>query len=313
MSIYVHAIPEVAPPRVGVHLLWNGPHAWVYSPRGWWIQRRQWHGRPRWDCVALADAELKQLRDRRELVIRFGVLTDRLGPCPAPLLPPPPVRTRGPLLPLLAATARAAIVVPTGCEIITLELETPTARVRVGVESQTSFVVGLRDGKVVAGGRQLTGAANHELVAEGIDTVIVYARQLTKIGWCVASPRTADDERSWEQVPTIAKLQLPIRPLMPLADDAAELAEARSRLLPGEDIDAEAFARLAGLLRGLVERVDSLRPLDVTLLLHDDAEVQPEEMSALDPLRAVLPHPTWRRALGFAWFDRDPALGACRT
>ena len=31
-------------------------------------------------------------------------------------------------------------------------------------------------------------------------------------------------------------------------------------------------------------------------------------MRALDPIRVMLAHPTWRRALGFALFDDDPAL-----
>ena len=29
---------------------------------------------------------------------------------------------------------------------------------------------------------------------------------------------------------------------------------------------------------------------------------------ALDPLRVLMSHPTWRRVLGFGWFDDDPAL-----
>jgi hypothetical protein len=33
-----------------------------------------------------------------------------------------------------------------------------------------------------------------------------------------------------------------------------------------------------------------------------------EELAALDPLRVLHVHPKWRRVLGFAWFDKDPAL-----
>ena len=29
---------------------------------------------------------------------------------------------------------------------------------------------------------------------------------------------------------------------------------------------------------------------------------------ALDPIRTLLPHPKWRRVLGFGWFDEDPSL-----
>ncbi len=293
MAIFVHALAEVAPPRVGIHLQWSGPHGWVFSPPGWRIQRRLAHGRPRLDCVALTAAELALLRDRHELGIRFGVVTERLGACPVPVAP-------------VAPTRALAIVVPGTCEIITLELTAPAPRVRVQVEARASFAVGLRDGKVVAGGRNLDGAAVHDLFAEGIDTVVVYARALSTISWCLElrDANAAD----WDAAPTIARVQLPLRPLMPLADGAAELAEARSRLLPGEAIDADEFAHLAALLRRMIARVGADRPIELAMWTHADATIDPEETCALDALRAVLPHPTWRRALGFAWFDRDPAL-----
>ncbi len=221
------------------------------------------------------------------------MLTDRAGDCPRPLGAP-------------ARSDHAAIVVPGHCEVITLELDAPQPFVRVLAEANSSFAVALRDGKAIAGGREITGAATHELAAEGIDTVVVYARGLTAVTWCVQRTDGSDD--GWNGVSVVAKLQLPIRPLMPLADEAAELAEARSRLLPDESIDADEFGHLAQLIRGMVVAAGTRRPIDHTLLIKSDQEMDAEEMAALDPLRAVLPHPTWRRALGFSWFDRDPAL-----
>lgn len=294
MAIYVNAIPQVEPPLVGIHLLWNGPHQWVYSPAGWTVQRRPWERRARLDCLTLTPAELAQLRTRHELRIRFGVLTDRAGDCPLPIDLPAP------------ESGHLASVVSSPCEIITLELDEPQPFVRVQVDAFSSMAVSLRDGKAVAGGREATGSAGHDLAAEGIDTVVVYARALSGITWCLRRPEGIEDD--WDDVPVVARVQLPIRPLMPLADGDAELAEARSRLLPGETIDAGEFAHLAELIRGMVEATGSRRPLDLTLLLKSDEEMDAEEMAALDPLRGVLPHPTWRRALGFSWFDRDPAL-----
>ncbi len=329
MPIFANAIPQVEPPMVGIHLLWNGPHPWVYSPTGWIIQRRDWNRRLRLDCLTLSPSELATLRARRELRIRFGALTDRAGECPAPLvavgagpaggviLSAGTTRSRATVAAGVAASratsagtaasfAASTIGLPIGCEIITLELDLPQSYVRVFADAHGSFAVALRDGKVVAGGREVAGSGFHELAAEGIDTVVVYARALTGVSWCV---RKGDDgEDGWDDVPVIARLQLPIRPLMPLANAAAELDEARSRLLPGETIEADEFAHLADLIRGLIEGDGAARPIDRTLLLKSDEEIDPEEMAALDPLRSVLPHPTWRRALGFAWFDRDPTL-----
>ncbi len=329
MPIFANAIPQVEPPLVGIHLLWNGPHPWVYSPTGWIIQRRDWNRRLRLDCLTLSPSELATLRARRELRIRFGALTDRAGECPTPLVAAGAGPTGGVILTVAMAGSRATaaagvvasraasagtaasfaastIGLPTGCEIITLELDLPQSYVRVFADAHGSFAVALRDGKVVAGGPEVAGSGFHELAAEGIDTVVVYARSLTGITWCVR--KDDDGEDGWDDVPVLARLQLPIRPLMPLANAAAELAEARSRLLPGETIEADEFAHLADLIRGLIEAHGAARPIDRTLLLKSDEEIDPEETAALDPLRSVLPHPTWRRALGFAWFDRDPAL-----
>ena len=40
-NVLAHAIPQVEPPAVGVHLLWTGPWQWVWSLDGWSIQRRE--------------------------------------------------------------------------------------------------------------------------------------------------------------------------------------------------------------------------------------------------------------------------------
>ncbi|MGN6186293.1 MAG: hypothetical protein ACTHQM_21890, partial [Thermoanaerobaculia bacterium] len=231
--MFVHAIPQVAPERKGIHVLWAGPREWLYSPKGWTIQRRDFkRSDVRLDCVRLTSEQLERLRTRHELTIRHGVLTLRRGPWLVPL----------------AVQAKAAAAQLTA-EIITLELTTPQTFVRVDVEADASFAVGLREGKVVAGGTVVNGVAAHQLSAPQIDTVITYTLGLKTIGVCVQK----EDTDSWKDVKVVKELQIPIRELMPsLADADAEFDEAKSRLLSGETLDREEFESLAENLRLLV-------------------------------------------------------------
>jgi len=291
VSFAAHVLAQVEPPQVGNHLLWSGPYPWVYSPVGWTIERRVFQRRFPLDCLDLSPSELARLRARHVLAIRFGTLTDRfdVGPVAlglakdiAPANPPLPVR-----------------------EVITLELATPQPQVVVRVQAKLAFTVALRDGKVVAATADVAGFTAHTLSALGIDTVVVYALGLTTLGYCVRREDTDD----WHDASTIARLQIPIHELVPsLATPAAEFAEAKSRLLPGESLDEGEFVHLASVLRQIVQTDGPPRPLDLALLVREDVASEFTELRALDPLLSVLPHPKWRRVLGFAYFDRDPAL-----
>src|SRR5688500_6629867 len=102
---------------------------------------------------------------------------------------------------------------------------------------------------------------------------------------------------------------MPFRELMPtLQDDADELAEARRRLLPDEEIGAEEFGRLAAVVRPMLAAVGPPRPAELALLVRDDAAADVDELRAIDPVLMMLTHPTWRRVLGFAFFDDDREL-----
>ena len=287
--MFVHAISQVTPARRGIHVLWVGPRAWLYSPAGWSIQRRVFErAPPRLDCVRLSDAELDRLRTRHELTIRHGELTLRRGSWLAPV-----------------AAAAPAAAAPPQADVITLALAAPQSFVRVEVASQASAAFALRDGKVVAGGSILTGGAAHQLLAPEIDTVVVYVLSLKSFGVCVQP----DDLAGWRDVPVVKRLQLPIRELMPaLSTPDLEFAEASSRLLPGETLNRQEFESLTELLRLLVTSAEPPRPIDLALLMREAADEDPQELCALDPVRAALIHPRWRRVLGFAWFDNDPVL-----
>ena len=266
--MFIHAISEVSPERKGIHVLWAGPRAWLYSPEGWTIQRRLYQ-RPRaqLDCVQLNSGLVELLRKRHEMWTRHGVLTIRQGFWVAPL----------------AATAFSAASAPK-CEVITLDLAAPQTFVRVEVEASASFAVALRDGKVVAGGTVVSALAAHQLVAPEIDRVVLYVMGLKTFGMCVQP----EDVEGWKGVKAVKKLQLPLGELMPeLTDADAEFKEAESRLLPGETLDRGEFESLMETLRLMVKMDGPPRPIDLTLLLREKPDEDPQELCALDPIRAL--------------------------
>jgi len=292
--LFVHAIAEVSSERKGIHVLWAGPRAWLYSPQGWTIQRRKFEkGRGDFDCVAVPSADVERLRARRELRIRHGELTLRQGQWIRPL----------------GAFAFSSAANP-ACEVITLELNAPQSFVRLIVEASASFAIALRDGKTVAGGAVISALARHDLSAPEIDKVVLYTLGLKTLQVCVLP----EDAKGWDDAPVVKKLQLPIRELMPsLAGASDEFAEAKSRLLPGESLDPAELESLNEQLRALVNADGPPRPIDLALLMRDAPDADPQELCTLDPIRAALIHPRWRRILGFAWFDDDPELVAGQT
>lgn len=314
--MFAHAIAEVSSERKGIHVLWAGPRAWLYSPQGWQIQRRkQDKGRVDLDCVQVASVDVERLRARRELIIRHGVLTLRQGQWVQPLpgvsksassksasIKPPSTKPES----TKPASTEPASTDQT-CDVITLELAAAQSFVSIVVEASASFAIALRDGKTVAGRSVITALATHDLSAPVIDTVILYVLGLKTFRVCV--PKGEDDGKSWQNVPVVKKLQLPIRELMPnLSNANDEYAEAKSRLISGESLDEEEFASLADELRVLVKADGPPRPIDLALLMREEKEGDPQELCALDPIRTLLMHPRWRRIIGLAWFDDDPQL-----
>ena len=287
MASVIHAIPVVTPEATGVHLLWNGPREWIYSPGGWQLQRRELDRRRDVECVQIAGATLTQLRNARELRTAIGLAMVRAGVWPASPAPGAP---------------QAGSV----AEVFTLELDRQASYVRVISSAKWNFVVALRSGKVVGGGAVQKAPTVVDIAAPGIDTIVAYTQGMGELAFCRG--RDPSDE-SWRDAPVIAQLQLPLREAMPaLGSFAAELATARGRLLAGETLGEDEFRDIADLLRRLVRADGPPRPIDLALRLRENAEDEFDELAALDPLRSLLLVPRWRRALGFAHFDRDPAL-----
>lgn len=289
-----HGIAQVSSEATGFHLAWCGPPSWVYAPAGFTVQRRRAERLEARLCERLDAGAIAALRIAREQLLSFGVLTLRAGRWLEPLVPPaaPPAG-------------------PTPTEVFRVDLDRARRLARISVTAKLSFAVALCAGRVVAAGTpHAGGAALHVLRAARIDALVVVTLAPDLLQVCVdAGGAGADDD--WAGVPPIVKgLTLPLHELMPgLGSDADELAEARRRLRPGETVGEEEFARLAAAVRPGVRAAGPPRPSEFALLLRENAaDEDDDEARALDPLRVMLAHPTWRRALGFGWFDDDPAL-----
>ncbi len=183
------------------------------------------------------------------------------------------------------------------CTTCTIELAEPRSGLRGTVRSTVACIAATRHGKGVAAIGPLAGP--YAVPPAPVDRLVFYLATVTPDTFIdLCAPR--DDQTDWSQATMIARLQLPVRELVGTPVD--ELALARSRLLPGEAIDPERFKQLAELLRGLA------RSPRGALLTRSDPADELDEMSTLDPLRMLYMSPLWRRALGFAHFDHDPAL-----
>jgi hypothetical protein len=280
-NVLAHAIPQVEPPAVGVHLLWTGPWQWVWSLDGWSIQRREFRRTNRERvCVRLGDAELAELRRTHRRATQLGPVTFRIDSW-----------------------------MESACEVYTLELTEPTAAVNVSATAGRFLAIALRQNQAVG---HVTGAGNvsGQVRADGITSIVVYAIKMSALEWCVERADRESEDRAWDQVPFLVEhLQLPITELVPALGGAiGELAEATARLLPGDTLADDDFEHIADTLRVSVAAVSPPRPADQVALLRADPGDDLDESMAVDPLRVLMSHPTWRRVLGFGWFDGDPAL-----
>ena len=289
--MHAHAIPQVDADGTGVHLAWSGPASWVYAPSGWTVQRRPARPPRAVDCEHLNADTIAELRLVRERRLGFGSLTLRdgawLGALDVPGLP--------------AAEPVA--------EVFRVDLDGVRRVARATATAKLSLLTALYEGRVVGVAGPAAGPAGLEVRATRIDAFTVTTVEVEALVLCVDVP-AADEAAEWRDVPPLVTgLQLPFRELMPgLADGAAELAEARSRLRLGEDLDPESFGRLARALRPVLRAAGPPRPAELVLLLRETEADDADQARGLDPVRVLLAHPTWRRALGFAIFDDDPAL-----
>ena len=151
--------------------------------------------------------------------------------------------------------------------------------------AKLSFAIGSCEGRVVAVGGPASGTTTtHVLRALRIDAVVVVTLDPSLLQVCVDVPSPTGDSE-WDDVPPIVKgLTLPFRELMPgLTSEADELAEARSRLLPGEALDAEAFARLAAVVRPVLRARRSAAALGARAAAARGARREADEVAGPRP------------------------------
>jgi hypothetical protein len=277
-----NALSQLTPTLSGIHLFWTGPFSWVYSPGGWNIQRRPFSRRKPLQCEVLQTPLIDRLRSEKEIRLPFGWLTHRNGQFDE----------------------------NTPAEIFRLDLDEATNFVQVSMKVKLGFTYALYREKVVAViPPKNSGTFTIHFAAPAIDAIVSYILDPQSIQYCIGKNQEAEDE-SWNDVPFLIKnLQLPITDLNPsLHNPDDEFQEAKSRLLPGEDLEPAEFKHLMGIIRPSVKTNSHPRHIDKVLLLREDEASGFEELNATAPLLSLIGHPKWRRVLGFGWFDKDPAL-----
>lgn len=276
-----NALAQVEPEASGIHLFWMGPFSWVFSPGGWNIQRRPFTRRDM-RCEVVHASEISRIRNEREWRFSFGWLSYSSG----------------------------QLDQITPAEVFRLDLDRPTTTIRLNIQAKLGISFALYQGKVVSAvSPKSSGSFSTEFMATAIDAVVCYLLDPQSIQYCLYQPQE-NEEQEWQNAPFLVKgLQLPIAGLDPtLQNPDDEFAMAKSRLLPGEDLDPEEFHQLVDLLRPTVKELSSPRPIDKILLVRPDETTTFEELNATAPLLSLISHPKWRRVMGFGWFDQDSAL-----
>jgi hypothetical protein len=197
------------------------------------------------------------------------------------------------------------------CLLYDFRLRRPCALVQVRFDPYGGWAVALRDGKAIDA-RAMTPSgtgAQAEFAQPGIDRVLV---------WVAVAPRAIricchdDDKREdWHRAELIARhLQFPLREIEPAVSDVAgELALAKSRLLPGEDLGPGQFGDLSATMNEALRDPHTSPAYRSRMARSTEAqdymEVQPWSTGLAMTIDA-----SWRRALGLGFLDRGEGLTA---
>ncbi len=290
----VSVLAQLEPPFLGIHIFWSGPFSWIYSLKGWNIQRRIFSKRVELDCETITEQQIKNIRNSNERQLSFGWLSYRIS-------------SWGQVDPPFN-------IVDNKAQVFRLEFDEPQNFAKIKVAAKATFSFALYKNKVVSKVEATTSTAEINFFAVAIDAIVTYTIHPISLQYCISkSSPTSND--SWNTVPFLIKgLQLPLRELNPaLQNFNDELQEAKSRLLPGEVIDSNEFSELMDMIRATVKPSTNHRHIDKILLLREELDAGFEELNATAPLLSLLAHPKWRRVLGFGWFDQDPTLQAGQT
>ncbi len=277
----------------GVHLMWTAPANAGWSVDGWDVQRRTSTERPRPRCTTLTLEQLGVLHRVLRLHLPIADLSLRESSPSGPPTGTAPVPGR----------STYDVTFAGGHDIVEIRAGVPAA-----------LVIAFRAGKAVAA-REATataGAVSTRFDDLDVDRVsLVVTSLVTSLRICVDDrPDPAAEEAEWAPVPFIARgIQVPIRSLDPsLSSPADEEALARTRLLPGEDLDRDAFATVAEVMNEAADGHEHTAPVWMGTVTRDDPADPFLEVRSWSYALAVLVEPAWRRALGFGYSDGKAGL-----
>ena len=282
--------------------MWTAPRPAGFSIAGWDIQRRESAGRVKVVCTRLAASQLEALHRVLRLHTPVADFSVRRAACPGSIAPPTG-------LPAAIGTAPP----PAGC--VAYRISIPEAHrvveVRVGVTA--AFVVALSFGKAVAARELQDPSGVHTQFDElNVDEVVIYVGSVAKsLEICLDQPPDQrSEDAAWAHEPFLAQgLQLPLRTLDPtLASAPDEFALATSRLLPGEDLDADGFASLADTMNAAAADEKHTSPVWMTTVTRDEPGDPFIELRTWSYALATLVDPAWRRALAFGYLDGATGL-----
>lgn len=282
----------------GIHLLWSAPPQAGYAVSGYDIQRRPASGEPQLSCHQLTPSELSTLGNELMVDTPVGTVRQREGRTPQPP-PQPPDKVLAPAPP---------------CTVYRADLEGSFDHVELSVGGPWALAVALREDKAVAADHKevASGIQSFSFSERGIEAVVVYVPQpTTHLMICREVVSSFEDEEAdWAAVPFIAQgVQMPLVKVNPALGDADdELDLAVSRLLPGETLDQDAFEEVTAILNAAAEDAVARPPVYGSRLTRSKPENPFFELTAWPFATTLLAEPTWRRALGFGYFDAGSGL-----
>jgi len=273
----------------GIHLLWTAPPGTGYSLDGWDIRRRDASGRPKVACRPLSGPELEVLH--RILRLHTDIADFSVRQVPGP-------------------QASSSSTEPPHPIAYGIRLPQPHRVVEIHAGVPAALAIALRAGKAVAA-RALTAPSGTQSVhfsELGADEVQLYVTTLiSALEVCLdIAPDPDKEEADWANAKLIAEhLQIPVRTLVPaLTTPGDEEALAKSRLINGEDFDAEAFDSVAELLNAAATGA----PQWATTITKEEPGDPFVELRSWSYALALLVNPAWRRMLGFGLLDRPDDL-----
>ncbi len=207
---------------------------------------------------------------------------------------------------MLASSPVSPSTVAAEFDMFIQELTTPAEQASVEVGAEFMIAMAMSQGKVTKVVPAFGWPLNVLLRAPSIDTIVVYVIRPVELRICVYErPAEKGPDPVWASAPYIAKgLTLPIHQSDPtLANPAQEYAKAAGRLMTGETLSHQDFAKLTAALRNPAAGSALGRSGERIVLVRADDTQGYEELPFDTQLAGLALHPKARRVLGFGFRD----------